>query len=80
MCILLELEPTLNPTSIMIDFEKAAMDSLENNFNASTSGCFFHLAQSELYPTPLLVPLPDPIKLGIPGHMIYKNGHKLDKI
>ena len=43
---LLELEPELDPTSIMIDFEKAAMNSLENNFNASISGCFFHLAQS----------------------------------
>ena len=43
---LLELEPTLNPTSIIVDFEKAAMNSLENNFNASISGCCFHLAQS----------------------------------
>ena len=42
---LLELEPELNPTFIIIDFEKAAMNSLENNFNASISGCFFHLAR-----------------------------------
>ena len=30
----------------MMDFEKAAMNSFENHFNASVSGCFFHLAQS----------------------------------
>ena len=43
---LLELEPELNPKSIMMDFEKAAMNFFENHFNASVSGCFFHLAQS----------------------------------
>ena len=29
---ILELEPGLNPMSIMMDFEKAAMNALENNF------------------------------------------------
>ena len=43
---LLELEPELNPSSIMIDFEKAAMNSLEKKFIACVSGCFFHLSQS----------------------------------
>ena len=43
---LLELEPEMNPSSIMIDFEKAAMNSLEKKFIACVSGCFFHLSQS----------------------------------
>ena len=36
-----KFEPELNPTNIMIDFEKAAMNSFENNFPAVISGCFF---------------------------------------
>ena len=43
---LLEIEPALNPTSIMVDFEKASINSLESHFTASTSGCFFHLSQN----------------------------------
>ena len=43
---LVELEPELNPSSIMVDFEKAAINSLEKNFIACVSGCFFHLSQS----------------------------------
>ena len=30
----------------MVDFEKAAINSFENNFNAVISGCFFHLSQN----------------------------------
>ena len=37
---LLEIKPDLNPKIIMVDFEKAAINSLENNFNAVISGCF----------------------------------------
>ena len=39
---LLELETELNPTSIMIDFEKTAMKCLKYTFNASIY-IFFHL-------------------------------------
>ena len=41
---LLELEPALNPFSIMTDFEKAAINALENNFISVINGCF-HLSQ-----------------------------------
>lgn len=44
--ILLEIEPTLDPIHIMLDFEKAAMNAFEENFVAIISGCFFHLSQS----------------------------------
>ena len=43
---MLELEPTLNPFSVMVDFEKAAINALENNFISVISGYFFHLAQN----------------------------------
>ena len=43
---LLQLEPELNPTSLMVDFEKAAMNALENKFIACVYGCFFHLSQN----------------------------------
>ena len=43
---LLEIEPLLNPITIMIDFEKAAMDALKDNFISIISGCFFHLRQN----------------------------------
>ena len=48
---LLELKPELNPSSIMIDFEKAAMNSLENKFIACVSRCFFicHKAFTEKF-------------------------------
>ena len=42
---LFELEPGLNPMSIMIDFEKVAINALENNFISVINGCFFHLSQ-----------------------------------
>ena len=38
---LLEIEPALNPQSIMVDFEKAAINALENNFISVISACFF---------------------------------------
>ena len=40
------MEPALNPTSIMVDFEKASINSLESHFAASISGCFFHLSKN----------------------------------
>ena len=43
---LLEIKPDLNPKTIMVDFEKAAINSFENNFNVVISGCFFHLSQN----------------------------------
>ena len=43
---LLEIKPDLNPKTIMVAFEKAAINSFENNFNAVISGCFFHLSQN----------------------------------
>ena len=43
---LLKLESELNPTSIMEDFEKAAINASESNFLACVYGYFFHLTQS----------------------------------
>ena len=43
---LFQLEPGLNPSHIMVDFEKATHNALEENFIAVISGCFFHLAQN----------------------------------
>ena len=43
---LLEIEPALDPIHIMVDFEKAAINALEENFVAIISWCFFHLPQS----------------------------------
>ena len=43
---LIELEPGLNPSNIMVDFEKVTLNALEGNFIAVISGCFFHLAQN----------------------------------
>lgn len=40
---LLKLESESNPTSIMVDFEKAEMNAFENNFFACVYGSFFHL-------------------------------------
>ena len=42
---LLEIEPLLNPVTVMINFEKAAMNALEGNFISIITGCFFHLRQ-----------------------------------
>ena len=39
-----EIEPDLDPSSIMVDFEKAQPNALEENF--IVSGCFFHLSQN----------------------------------
>ena len=43
---LLEIKPALNPFTVMVDFEKEAINALENNFISVISGCFFHLAQN----------------------------------
>ena len=43
---LLEIEPLLNPVTVMIDFERAAMNALEENFISVITGCFFHLSQN----------------------------------
>ena len=43
---LVELEPDLNPTTIMVDFEKAAINVLEDQFISVISGCFFYLSQN----------------------------------
>ena len=43
---LIELEPGLNPSNIMVDFEKATLNALEENFIAVISGFFFHLEQN----------------------------------
>ena len=43
---LLEIQPDLNPMNIMVDFEKAAIKSFEDNFLSIISGCFFHLSQN----------------------------------
>ena len=37
-----EIEPELNPSYKMVDFEKAAINALEEHFIAVVSGCFFH--------------------------------------
>ena len=42
-----EHNPSLNPASIMIDFERAALNALTQNFpNAEIQGCFFHFGQA----------------------------------
>ena len=42
-----EHNPSLNPASIMIDFERAAFNALTQNFpNAEIQGCFFHFGQA----------------------------------
>ena len=43
---LLKIQPDLHPTNIMVDFEKAAINSFEEHFLTVTSGCFFHLCQN----------------------------------
>ena len=43
---LLEIEPLLNPLTIMVDFGKAAINALEENFISVITGCFFHLSQN----------------------------------
>ena len=43
---LLEIEPALNPTHIMVDFEKTSINALEEHFLAEVSGCFFHFFQN----------------------------------
>ena len=43
---LLELEPALNPSYLMLDFERAAINAFEEAFVAVVSGCFFHFSQN----------------------------------
>ena len=43
---LIQLEPGLNTSHIMVDFEKATHNALEENFIAVIFGCFFHLTQN----------------------------------
>ena len=43
---LVELEQGLNQTRKMVDFEKAAINALEDNFISVISGFFFHLSQN----------------------------------
>ncbi len=42
-----QLEPALNPTTVMTDFELAAQNAFEEEFpNVQLAGCFFHLSQA----------------------------------
>lgn len=44
---LLELEPNLKPSRAMVDFELAAINAINQNFeDVSVSGCFFHLEKN----------------------------------
>ena len=43
---LLEIQPQLDPSTIMTDFEKAAINVFEDKFLAVISECFFHLSQN----------------------------------
>lgn len=41
-----EAEPLLNPRTIMVDFEKAAMEAVKASFPDTTvKGCYFHFCQ-----------------------------------
>ena len=42
-----EIDPTLNPESVMIDFERAAINAIARNFpTAELHGCYFHYGQA----------------------------------
>ena len=43
---LLEIEPSFNPVTVMIDFEKASLNALEENFISVITSCFFHLSHN----------------------------------
>ncbi|XP_055308641.1 uncharacterized protein LOC129572655 [Sitodiplosis mosellana] len=44
---LLDIEPKINPTDFMTDFEKGAMNAVQRNFPmAEVHGCFFHFTQN----------------------------------
>lgn len=44
---ILELQPGINPTDIMVDFEMAAMNALKHSFPiAELHGCHFHFGQN----------------------------------
>ena len=43
---LVELEPELDSSYIMVDFEKAAINAFEDQFLAVLTGCFFHFSQN----------------------------------
>ncbi|KAI6661779.1 hypothetical protein LOD99_9846 [Oopsacas minuta] len=40
-----EIEPELDPSPIMVDFEKAPINALEEKFLAVISGCFFFICR-----------------------------------
>jgi len=41
------IKPDLSPTSILIDFEKAVINSIKTEFpQKKIQGCFFHLSQA----------------------------------
>ena len=45
--VLKDLRSTLQPDTLMLDFEKASYDSFKNNFpTANVTGCLFHLAKN----------------------------------
>lgn len=45
--VLLEAQPTLNPTDYMVDFERAAMNAIHEVFpDSEIHGCHFHFTQN----------------------------------
>jgi len=43
------IEPDISPKTIMVDFEKGAMNAITFEFpEAKLKGCFFHLSQCNL--------------------------------
>ena len=47
--LLKEMEPNLKPSSIVCNFEQAALSAMNETFpDVQIKGCFFHLAQKHL--------------------------------
>lgn len=47
LSVLKQIEPTLNPTDVTVDFEKAAMNAIHSVFpEAEIHGCNFHFGQN----------------------------------